>query len=75
MESEPQIAKDLPATTDRNGTHSKSEDIPSPADSTNITDRRQLLSAKPPNILVYADSTVAKENVKEVLATILNKDK
>ncbi|KAJ8916594.1 hypothetical protein NQ315_000238 [Exocentrus adspersus] len=30
---------------------------------------------KPPNVLVYADSVVAKENVKTVLSTMLNKDK
>ncbi|XP_018566189.1 biotin--protein ligase isoform X2 [Anoplophora glabripennis] len=30
---------------------------------------------KPPNILVYADSVVAKENVKGVLSTMLNKEK
>lgn len=34
---------------------------------------RQL--PKPPNILVYADTTLAKENVKAVLKTIINKDK
>lgn len=32
-------------------------------------------SVKPPNILVYADSFVAKENVKVALASILNRDK
>ncbi|KAH1010992.1 hypothetical protein HUJ04_000437 [Dendroctonus ponderosae] len=74
-ESETHISKDLPITTDRNGTNFKNEDIPSPADSIEIIDRKQLLSVKPPNILVYADSTIAKENVKEVLATILNKEK
>lgn len=30
---------------------------------------------KPPNVLVYADSVVAKENVKAVLSTMLNKEK
>ncbi|KAJ8954187.1 hypothetical protein NQ318_005782 [Aromia moschata] len=30
---------------------------------------------KPPNILVYADSLVAKDNVKSVLFTMLNKEK
>ncbi|KAJ8939503.1 hypothetical protein NQ314_011118 [Rhamnusium bicolor] len=30
---------------------------------------------KPPNILVYADSPVAKDNVKAALSTILNKEK
>lgn len=30
---------------------------------------------KPPNIFVYADSLVAKENVKAALASILNRDK
>lgn len=30
---------------------------------------------KPPNVLVYADSFVAKENVKTALASILNRDK
>lgn len=30
---------------------------------------------KPPNVLVYADSLIAKENVKNVLNTILNRDK
>ncbi|KAJ8982609.1 hypothetical protein NQ317_005081 [Molorchus minor] len=30
---------------------------------------------KPPNILVYADSLIAKENVKNVLSTMLNKEK
>lgn len=30
---------------------------------------------KPPNVLVYADSAVAKANVKEVLHRILNREK
>lgn len=30
---------------------------------------------KPPNVLVYADSLVAKDNVKNVLNTILNREK
>ncbi|XP_060532773.1 biotin--protein ligase [Cylas formicarius] len=30
---------------------------------------------KPPNVLVYADSVVAKDNVKAVLANVLNRDK
>ncbi|CAH0549555.1 unnamed protein product [Brassicogethes aeneus] len=34
-----------------------------------------VASVKPPNILVYADSLVAKENVKDVLNNMLNKDK
>ncbi|XP_066259980.1 biotin--protein ligase [Euwallacea similis] len=34
--------------------------------------KRARLNVKPPNVLVYADSTVAKENVKDVLAAILN---
>lgn len=33
------------------------------------------LVIKPPNILVYADSLVAKENVKAALVSILNRDK
>lgn len=33
------------------------------------------LDVKPPNVLVYADSLVTKDNVKKVLYLILNKDK
>lgn len=33
------------------------------------------LIVKPPNVLVYADSFVAKENVKAALSSILNRDK
>nr|XP_023018683.1 uncharacterized protein LOC111507580 isoform X1 [Leptinotarsa decemlineata] len=32
-------------------------------------------SVKPPNILIYADSLVAKENVRSALVSMLNKDK
>lgn len=32
-------------------------------------------NTKPPNVLVYADSLVTKENVKEVLSKILNREK
>ncbi|GJQ79840.1 Hcs [Trypoxylus dichotomus] len=32
-------------------------------------------NTKPPNVLVYADSLITKENVKEVLSRILNKEK
>lgn len=32
-------------------------------------------SVKPPNVLIYADSTIASENIKNVLGLTLNKDK
>lgn len=40
-----------------------------------VTVDRSSLIVKPPNILVYADSFVAKENVKAALLSILNRDK
>lgn len=40
-----------------------------------IADRKKLLTSKPPNVLVYADSAVARDNVKEVLSSILNQNK
>ncbi|KAL1501975.1 hypothetical protein ABEB36_007193 [Hypothenemus hampei] len=48
----------------------------SPTDSVNgVFDRKKPINVKPPNILVYADSTIVKETVKELLVSILNKDK
>lgn len=41
----------------------------------NFTAADKSVIIKPPNILVYAESFVAKENVKTALATILNRDK
>lgn len=34
-----------------------------------------MINSKPPNVLVYADSVVARDNVKNVLHTILNNHK
>lgn len=51
-------------------------DVLSPSDSSGCIDNKYTLrNVKPPNILVYADSTVARDNVKEVLGSILNRDK
>lgn len=41
----------------------------------NCTKIDRSVVVKPPNILVYADSIVAKENVKAALFSILNRDK
>ncbi|XP_030749027.1 biotin--protein ligase [Sitophilus oryzae] len=46
----------------------------SPSDSCAI-DKEILKKVKPPNVLVYADSVVARDNVKEVLHNILNRER
>ncbi|XP_050314465.1 biotin--protein ligase isoform X2 [Anthonomus grandis grandis] len=49
-------------------------EVESPADSDDFTgDRKMLQNAKPLNVLVYSESSLARTNVKEALETILNK--
>ncbi|XP_076254606.1 holocarboxylase synthetase-like protein isoform X2 [Rhynchophorus ferrugineus] len=58
-----------------NGTEDGNQNIDS-SPSESVTFKKNMLKKfKPPNVLVYADSIVAKGNVKEALHTILNRDR
>lgn len=54
---------------------SKSYLSPSSGHTRNLLNVEKSRIVKPPNIFVYADSYVAKENVKTALVSILNRDK
>jgi len=53
----------------------ENESSPTDCNGFGIADRKKLLTSKPPNVLVYADSAVARDNVKEILSSILNQNK
>ncbi|CAH1132028.1 unnamed protein product [Ceutorhynchus assimilis] len=75
---QPGVAEEELKVPDQNGPNSEkaADEIISPTESNGcILDRNLLKNVKPPNILVYADSMATKDNVKDVLGTILNREK
>lgn len=59
----------------RGGSSNSNALSPSLSQSVSFSNIDKSLIVKPPNILVYADSFVAKENVKAALSSILNRHK